>query len=296
MPFGGTFSRSLPFPNQGTDWINRRGLEVGRSPRVLGTGITYHAMARGNARGLIFLQEQDWETFGEILACVTQRYSWRCHAYCLMPNHFHLAVTTTGPDLADAMRDLIGSYARAFNRRYQRTGHLFSARYRTVTVEDDRQLLTLVRYISRNPVEAKLVESASEWATSSYPAMLGKAPCPEFLDPRLILAMFDDDPDRAGVQLRAFVEGEESAACIKSRTFSRSGQAEHPRPTIWQVLAAFGPRDGVEACLALGYRQAEVARELGVSESALSQRRRRRRRLETVTREMGKRSESMSSA
>jgi len=248
---------------------------VSRSPRVLGAGITYHAMARGNARGLIFLEEQDWEQFEEILACVTQRYSWQCHAYCLMPNHFHLAITTTGPDLADAMRDLLGGYARAFNRRHQRTGHLFSARYRAVTVEDDRQFLTLVRYISRNPVEAKLVESVSEWARSSYLAMLGQAPCPEFLDPRLVLAMFDDDPDRAGVPLRAFVEGEESTASIKSSTFSWSGRTEQPRPTIWQVLAAFGPREGVEACLALGYRQAEVARELGVSGSALSQRRRR---------------------
>lgn len=255
---------------------------MGRSPRVLGAGITYHAMARGNDRGRIFLQEPDWEAFVEILNRVTRRYSWRCHAYCLMPNHIHLAVTTEGPNLAHAMRDLLGSYARVFNRHHERIGHLFSSRYRTVVVEDDRQFLTLIRYISRNPVEASLVETPAQWVWSSYPTMLGQAPCPTFLDPHLTWAMFGGDPSQARLQLREFVEGAEPGVPFGDSSAPQPSESEPPRPTIAEVLVALGPRDGVGACLALGYRHSEIARELGIPRSAVSQRRRRLHQHETA--------------
>jgi REP element-mobilizing transposase RayT len=250
---------------------------MGRAPRVLGRGITYHAMARGNARGRIFLEDSDWDAFAAILTRVTRRYGWRCHAYCFMPNHVHLAVTTDGPDLANAMRDLLGSYARSFNRRHERVGHVFSARYRTVVVEDDRQFLTLTRYISRNPVEAELVASPIEWTWSSYRAMVGHAPCPVFLDPQLTWSMFGANPRAAQTQLRQFVEAPGVETELGAGHLPERFSDDRSRPTVPQLLAALGPRDGTEACLALGYRQIEVAQAIGISESALSHRRRRRR-------------------
>ena len=255
---------------------------MGRAPRTVEADVTYHAIARGNNRARIFLEPDDYGNLCEILTRVTQRYAWTCHAYCLMPNHLHLAVTTAGPDISNAMRDLLGSYARAFNRRHERTGHVFSSRYRTVLVKDDRQFLTVLRYISRNPMEASLVETPDQWTWSSYPAMIGEAPRPTFLDPHLAWTMFADDPGLARRQLRAFVEGAEPALPLAISVPASTRVKEPERPTIPELLAISGPSGDVDACLAHGYSHAEIARALGISRSAVSQRCRRLRQRETA--------------
>lgn len=249
---------------------------MGRAPRPQGEATTYHAMARGNDRKSIFLDDTDREMLLAVVARVSARYDWRCHAYCLMPNHIHLAVTTAGADLAHAMRDLLGGYARAFNRRHGRVGHLFSARYRAVVVADDRQLLAVIRYVSLNPVEANLVANPALWPWGSYPALIGRAPCPAFLSPQLIWSMFSADHPRAQTYLRDFVEGMSPDVAVAFPHPLRRLRDEPGRPTISELLAVHGAHRGVETCLGYGYRQREIAEVLGISESALSHRRRRR--------------------
>jgi hypothetical protein len=62
------------------------------------------------------------------------------------------------------------SYAQRFNRRHGRIGHLFQGRYKAFLVQDDRYLLTLVRYIHMNPVAARLVARPAEfrWSSDRY--------------------------------------------------------------------------------------------------------------------------------
>jgi putative transposase len=56
-------------------------------------------MSRGNRRGKIFLDDVDRQDFLKTLAEACQKTGWQVHAYCLMPNHYHLVVETPEPNL-----------------------------------------------------------------------------------------------------------------------------------------------------------------------------------------------------
>src|SRR6185503_15252840 len=89
-------------------------------------------------------------------------------AYCLMGNHFHLAMRVGNIPLSRIMHRMLTTYAMAFNFRHDRTGHLFQARYKAILCLDDAYLLGLVRYIHLNPVRAGLVPKPENWPWSSH--------------------------------------------------------------------------------------------------------------------------------
>ena len=70
-----------------------------RKLRVEYEGAIYHVMNRGDRREPIFLDDKDRVSFLETLAQVCEKTSWQVHAYCLMPNHFHLVVETPRANL-----------------------------------------------------------------------------------------------------------------------------------------------------------------------------------------------------
>ena len=92
-------------------------------------GALYHAGTRGIRRSRIFLADDDRLLFLAILGDVVRRFGWQCHAFCLMTNHYHLAVRTPDANIGDGMHRLNGLYAQVFNRRHGFAGHLFDARY-----------------------------------------------------------------------------------------------------------------------------------------------------------------------
>jgi REP element-mobilizing transposase RayT len=94
---------------------------MARPLRVEFPGALYHITSRGNAGQVIFLADQDRLSFLEILAQVVERYRFRCYAYCLMDNHYHLLLETPQGNLSRGMRQLNGVYTQAFNRRYRRS-------------------------------------------------------------------------------------------------------------------------------------------------------------------------------
>ncbi len=104
---------------------------MARPLRLEFAGAVYHLTSRGNARQKIFFNDVDRELFLETLAHVVSRYSWICHAYCLMANHFHLLVETPKANLSIGMRQLNGIFTQSFNRRHRRVGHLFQGRFKS---------------------------------------------------------------------------------------------------------------------------------------------------------------------
>ena len=161
-----------------------------RPLRIEFPGAVYHVTSRGNARQPIFLDDDDRETFLATLAWVVERFDWRCHAYCLMDNHFHLLIETPQPNLSRGMRQLNGVYTQAFNRRHHRVGHLFQGRFKGILVERDSYLLELSRYIVLNPVRAKSVKRPERYPWSSYRAMVGLASLPRLLSTDWVLEQF----------------------------------------------------------------------------------------------------------
>jgi REP element-mobilizing transposase RayT/predicted DNA-binding protein (UPF0251 family) len=149
---------------------------MARPLRVEFPGAIYHVTSRGNAREDIFLDDTDRRQLLDVLAKVVSRFHWACHAWCLMPNHYHLVIETPEANLALGMRQLNGVYTQRFNRRHKRVGHVFQGRYKAIVVDRDAYLLELCRYVVLNPVRAGLVDEAQEWPWSSYRATVGLAP------------------------------------------------------------------------------------------------------------------------
>lgn len=97
-------------------------------------------------------------------------------SYCLMSNHFHLAIKVAEATLGAFMQRLNGDYAGGFNHRHDRVGHLFESRYRESLVLDDRYLATLIHYIHMNPVRAGMVSHPGDWPWSSFKPTDGPFP------------------------------------------------------------------------------------------------------------------------
>jgi putative transposase len=168
---------------------------------------TYHVWRRATGPIEMFRDDSDRSSFCSRLARVIEKYNWSCHAFVLMPTHFHLILTTVLDDVVQpGMRDWFGPYAQEFNRRWARSGHLKAAPYGLRRVWDDADLCGLVRYVARNPVRDKLCERPQDWQWSSYLGSAGYATPFWFVDDRMVMSSFAADRAKAARLLRVFVE------------------------------------------------------------------------------------------
>ena len=126
----------------------------------------FHAYTRGVDRVAISRDDADRSAWVALLEHTIDRFEWNCHVYCLMPNHFHLVVEADLERLSRGMHRLNGLYAARFNRRHERTGHLFQARFGVRVIEDERYLGDACEYVLANPVRAGLCELADDWPWS----------------------------------------------------------------------------------------------------------------------------------
>jgi len=166
---------------------------MSRPLRIEFSGAVYHITSRGDGREDIFLSDDDREVFLGVLENVVERFGWLCHAYCLMPNHYHLMIETPTANLSAGMRQLNGVYTQRFNRSHDQVGHVFQGRFKAILVEKDAHLLSLCSYIVRNPVAADMVDDVTAWHWSSYRATVGLAAIPAFLTVSWVLDQFGGD-------------------------------------------------------------------------------------------------------
>ena len=141
-----------------------------RPPRIVHAGQIYHVLNRGVQRRLLFAGDAEYGEFVRLLRRVADRRHVTLHAFCLMPNHWHLIVRPETKDaLSPYVQWLAGTHARRHNafRGATGLGHVYQGRFRCVPVKDERQLLTVLRYIEANPLRARLVSRAEDWRWSS---------------------------------------------------------------------------------------------------------------------------------
>ena len=122
-----------------------------------------------------------------------------------MPNHVHLVVEVNELPLSKIMHNASFRYASWVNHIRERTGHLFQGRFKSVLVENDAQLLSLVRYVHLNPVRAKMTASPLEYPWSSHRAYIKATNRPPWLTTELILHMFGLTTGSARETFEAFV-------------------------------------------------------------------------------------------
>jgi REP-associated tyrosine transposase len=178
-----------------------------RPLRIEYPGAVYHLTSRGNEKKNVFSDDGDREAFLRILARVNDRYHWICHAYCLMDNHYHLLIETPEGNLSLGMRQLNGVYTQAFNKRYNRTGHLFQGRYKAILIQKDSHLLEVCRYVVLNPLRARRVENPRDWKWSSYGATSGRETAHPCLTTDWVLLQFSSQGGKAEQEYCKFVSG-----------------------------------------------------------------------------------------
>ena len=137
-----------------------------RNPRVEMAGY-HHVINRGVEQRNVFLDEEDFDTFLQLLCQTCPEYGVKVHSYALMSNHYHLLIETSRENLSLFMRRLNATYAIYFNKKYKRSGHLWQGRFKSWFVTDESYLYTLIRYIEYNPLKAKLAEKTGEYLYSS---------------------------------------------------------------------------------------------------------------------------------
>ncbi|OGD65470.1 hypothetical protein A3F08_00270 [Candidatus Berkelbacteria bacterium RIFCSPHIGHO2_12_FULL_36_9] len=90
-------------------------------------------------------------------------------SYCVMPTHLHLVLKQLiDGGISEYMKRVCDSYSKYFNLKYKRKGPLWEGRFKSVLVDDDKQLLHLTRYVHLNPISAGLVDDPMDWMASSY--------------------------------------------------------------------------------------------------------------------------------
>jgi len=181
-----------------------------------------------------------------------------------MTNHYHLVIQTPEANLSRGMQWLNGTYADWFNRRHNRSGHLFQGRFKSFVI-DTEYSAEVLRYVVLNPVRAKFVARPQEYRWSSYRATAGLEAAPPWLDLAAVYVQFDADPAAAQARYTEYVlarvdsrerlwdqaingiylGGEKWARQMRTVVESRPRSTDHPlkqravgRPSVQTVVAA----------------------------------------------------------
>ena len=146
---------------------------MSRLARLVVPGLPYHITQRGNGGQKTFFSDEDYAGYRDLLAEATREARVAVWAWCLMPNHVHLILCPGDEDgLRRALARAHRRYAGLIHARRRRTGHFWQGRYGAVAMDEDH-LAAAYRYVTLNPVRARLVERAEDWRWSSAGALLG---------------------------------------------------------------------------------------------------------------------------
>ena len=155
-----------------------------RSLRIEYPGAVYHVLNRGNYRNSVFFSDTVKLIFEKALFAACERSNWILYGFCILDNHYHLALETPEPNLSVGMQWLQATFANRFNHIVRSCGHVFQGRFKSLIVERDEYMGVLLDYIHLNPVRAGIVSSdqLQEYRWSSFWYLFHKRKRPSFMD------------------------------------------------------------------------------------------------------------------
>jgi len=131
-------------------------------------GVCAHVVTRGNARATVFHSDDEYARFMKLMNAARNRVPIELLAWCLMPNHLHLVLRPLDDgDLSRFMHWLLTTHVQRHHIRHGTTGRVWQGRYKAFPIQADAHLVTVLRYVERNPVRAGLVDRALGWQWSS---------------------------------------------------------------------------------------------------------------------------------
>jgi len=249
---------------------------MARRPRLNMAGF-HHIVNRGVARDNVYKCDADKEKYLEILCKACKTYRVNVHDYCLMDNHYHLLIETSSENLSLFMRQINSNYAIYFNKKYKRTGHLWQGRYKSWYIVKEQYLYDLFRYIEHNPIEAKITDKVGEYPFTLLATVLNSdqevISCAEHSQ---IKKEIEYEGIREHLEI-ALTEGELKELEIRQK--KKIVQKEHKygydkEKTLKEHFGDYKNREerniAIIEALDDGYGQAEVARYLDITASAIA--------------------------
>lgn len=183
--------------------------------KISSTGI-YHAMVRGINRQDIFHDKEYYRKYLYILRQVALDGEHRILGYCLMRNHVHLLIDSGESGISEIMKRSGIRYAQWYNQKKGRCGHVFQDRFKSETVENERYLLTVIRYIHQNPVKAGIVTNAKDYPWSSCRSYYGEERfLQDLTHTQLILDLFAEKTAKAVPSFRHYMEEPNDDQCLE---------------------------------------------------------------------------------
>jgi putative transposase len=143
---------------------------MARAPRIDVGNQIYHVVNRANGRAKMFHTDRDYQEFEALLSEIKETFDMRILGYAIMPNHWHLLLyPRKDKDLSKALHWLTTTHVRRHHTRNKTIGHghLYQGPYKSSLIANEKHLLTVLKYIERNPVRAKLCRKAEGWKWGS---------------------------------------------------------------------------------------------------------------------------------
>jgi len=138
-----------------------------RKKRLIIEGATYHVTARTNGKIPNFSQKLDQKRIYLMIQKAKEKYNFKLHNFCIMPNHIHLLLTpATGTSLSRIMQWIKTHSAKVINYANRTCDHLWGDRFFSRPIKDDKDYIDVFNYIDQNPVKAGYVENPKDWVYS----------------------------------------------------------------------------------------------------------------------------------
>ena len=212
-----------------------------RKTLIRSKGYPYHISARGNNRDPFPLDPmQSWRIFYWNLNEARELFKVKIHAFVMMPNHFHLLMSTPDQDLGIVMQRVMASVTKTINFKSGRSGRIFGSRYHWSLIDSVNHYDCVLKYVYRNPVKANLSPSVESYVFSTLTQVVGGKE--DFLSPP-----FGETTLISGVQMKdylvwlnqPFLNEQESAIglALKKSCFKLPKVGWKRRRGIWTTQA-----------------------------------------------------------